>query len=130
MLKRFLISLLLLSACSTQQAQQSTTESLLNVSATQALISKDPKIVLLDVRTPEEFAEGHLAKAQNVDFKNANFSEQISKLDPNQSYLLYCASGRRSAAAKELMAAKGFTHLYELQGGISAWSSQNAPVQK
>lgn len=130
MFKRFIIAALILSACSTQQAQQSSTESLLNVSATQTLISKEPQLVLLDVRTPEEFNEGHLTKAQNIDFKNTNFAEQISKLDPNQHYLLYCASGRRSAEAKTLMASKGFKHLYELQGGIAAWSSQGAPVEK
>ena len=65
-------------------------------------------VVLLDVRTPEEFAAGHLSNARNVNFRAADFAAQISQLDPTKTYVLYCASGNRSGKAAILMQEKGF----------------------
>jgi phage shock protein E len=65
------------------------------------------KVVVLDVRTPAEFATGHVVGARNVDFKAADFAQQVSQLDSTQTYLLYCASGNRSNKAATLMRQQG-----------------------
>ena len=62
---------------------------------------------LLDVRTPEEFAAGHLAGAENIDFYAADFADQIDALDQGEQYVVYCRSGNRSGQATALMAADG-----------------------
>ncbi|GAB3292656.1 rhodanese-like domain-containing protein [Hymenobacter tenuis] len=67
-----------------------------------------PGTVLLDVRTPEEFASGHVAGARNLDFRAPDFAQQVALLDPKQTYVLYCASGNRSGKAAVLMQEKGF----------------------
>ncbi|WP_139922217.1 rhodanese-like domain-containing protein [Hymenobacter sp. DG01] len=67
-----------------------------------------PGTVLLDVRSPEEFAAGHLPGAQNLDYRADDFAQQVAKLDPKQNYVLYCASGNRSGKAAILMQEKGF----------------------
>ncbi|TGE04262.1 rhodanese-like domain-containing protein [Hymenobacter fodinae] len=64
-------------------------------------------VVLLDVRTPEEFAAGHLSNARNVNFRAADFAAQVSQLDPTKTYVLYCASGNRSGKAAALFQEKG-----------------------
>jgi phage shock protein E len=69
---------------------------------------KKPNTVLLDVRTPAEFAAGHLKGARNIDFKAAGFSFEIAKLDKDKTYLLYCASGNRSGQTTILMEETGF----------------------
>ncbi|MET4104957.1 rhodanese-like domain-containing protein [Hymenobacter sp. UYP22] len=67
-----------------------------------------PNTVLLDVRTPTEFAAGHLKGAQNLDFRAPDFAEQLARLDPSKTYVLYCRSGGRSNQAGILMQEKGF----------------------
>ena len=69
---------------------------------------KQPDVVLLDVRTPEEFATGHLAGAQNLDFRAPGFREKVAKLDKTKTYVLYCASGNRSGQTNVLMQEAGF----------------------
>jgi len=69
---------------------------------------KQPDVVLLDVRTPEEFAAGHLTGAQNLDFLAPGFREKVAKLDKTKTYVLYCASGNRSGQANVLMEEAGF----------------------
>lgn len=64
--------------------------------------------VLLDVRTPAEFAAGHLAGAQNLDFRSPDFAQQVAKLAPQKTYVLYCASGNRSSQSAIIMQEKGF----------------------
>lgn len=86
--------------------------------------------VLIDVRTPEEFAEGHLRKAQNIDYQNDNFKEQISKLDKSKTYYLYCRSGKRTVGAAEVMQKTGFENIVVLEGGLLAWKEQRLPVKK
>jgi rhodanese-related sulfurtransferase len=82
-------------------------------------------IVVLDVRTPEETAEGMIDGAIEIDFQNANFQEQIDQLDKDKTYLVYCRSGGRSADACEMMQEKGFESLYNLEGGYLRWSAEN-----
>lgn len=82
---------------------------------------KNKKNVLLDVRTPEEFAEGHVAGATNIDVKNPNFTEEISKLDPKKNYYIYCKSGVRAKLATEKMQEKGFKNAKNFKDGMSTY---------
>jgi phage shock protein E len=70
--------------------------------------------VLVDVRTPSEFAAGHLDGAVNIDVQSPDFSQRIAALDPTATYLVYCRSGNRSAQAVSSMRAAGFTDLSDL----------------
>ena len=79
--------------------------------------------VVVDVRTPAEYAAGHVTGAVNIDVEAPTFDAEIAKLDKNATYAVYCHSGNRSGAALEQMAAAGFTHLYDLAGGLVAWQS-------
>lgn len=82
-----------------------------------------PGTTLLDVRTPAEFAEGHLAGAVNVDWDSGTYLEQIKAYDKTKAYALYCRSGNRSAQAMSAMKDAGFTNVYDLGGGIGAWAA-------
>lgn len=88
------------------------------------------KNILVDVRTPDEMAEGHIAKASNLDFLNENFPEKIESLNKNKTYLLYCRSGKRTAKAGAMMKAAGFKKVYMLDGGITSWVEEGKPVEK
>jgi rhodanese-related sulfurtransferase len=77
--------------------------------------------IILDVRTTGEFESGHLPNALHINYFDAGFAQNVSKLDKNQLYLVYCQSGGRSASAAEKMASLGFTSLYNLRGGIGLW---------
>ena len=88
---------------------------------------KKSNTVLLDVRTPAEFAAGHLKGARNIDFRAAGFSFEIAKLDKDKTYLLYCASGNRSGQTTVLMEETGFKKVINIgafedlkAGGIKA----------
>ena len=76
---------------------------------------------LLDVRNAEEFAGGHLEGARNLNYLGPDFLDQIEQLDPRQTYLVYCRSGRRSVRACTLMKNAGITQLIHLDGGINAY---------
>lgn len=84
----------------------------------------DKSVVLLDVRTPAEFASGHISGATNIDFESGNFENEIATLDKSKSYAVYCRSGNRSGQATALMAKDGFKSIFNLDGGIINW--QNA----
>lgn len=82
---------------------------------------KSNKNVLLDVRTPEEFAEGHVPGAVNIDVKNPNFEEEIQKLDTKKNYFIYCKSGVRAKLATEKMQEKGFKNAKNFKDGMSTY---------
>ncbi|MDP9463249.1 MAG: rhodanese-like domain-containing protein, partial [Actinomycetota bacterium] len=90
----------------------------------------DPSVVVVDVRTPAEFAEGHLDRATLVDVDAADFRDRIGQLDRAATYLVYCHSGNRSGQATAIMAELGFTKVYDLDGGIGAWQDAGAPIVK
>lgn len=78
-------------------------------------------VIVLDVRTPAEVATGALPRARNIDLSAPDFTEQVSELDRNTTYLVYCQSGNRSRQATAQMAELGFTDVYELDGGVLSW---------
>lgn len=88
------------------------------------------KNTVVDVRTPEEVAEGHLAGALNINFLGENFSQKIETLNKNKPYLLYCRSGSRTRRAADQMQKAGFKKVYMLEGGITAWNEAGKPVEK
>lgn len=92
--------------------------------------TKEANIVVLDVRTKEEFDQGHLAGAVNIDFNNTTaFNDFVSQLDKNKKYLVYCRSGNRSGQAMKMMQDKGFTQITNLDGGIQSWQRDSLPLQ-
>ena len=86
-------------------------------------------LVALDIRTPEEFAEGHIADALMIDFYDEDFAQQLDALDKSVPYLVYCRSGNRSAQSVATFADLGFGEIYELDGGIVAWAGAGLPVE-
>jgi phage shock protein E len=100
-----------------------------NVSADQFLTAAaEPGTVVVDVRTPGEYAEGHVDGAVNIDVESADFGTQIAALPRDTTYAVYCRSGRRSALATDQMAEAGFTSLVNLQGGVADLQSAGAPI--
>lgn len=91
-------------------------------------LTSESGVITLDVRTPAEFAAGHLSNAVNVDVESPDFATQIGQLDPKASYAVYCRSGNRSKVAMEQMSAAGFTTTHDLDGGIVAWQAAGLPV--
>jgi len=85
------------------------------------LVQDDSSVLLLDVRTPEEFEGGHIQNAINLDYNHSNFESQISNLDKSKKVFVYCLSGGRSSAAVSALEQKGFTNVAELEGGMMAW---------
>ncbi|PCJ84669.1 MAG: hypothetical protein COA57_08795 [Flavobacteriales bacterium] len=79
--------------------------------------------LLLDVRTPGEFNDGHIGDAQHINFYDDDFKSQIEKLDKEKPVYVYCAAGGRSAKAMNIMYEVGFKKVYNLLGGYGAWSS-------
>ncbi len=78
-------------------------------------------LMILDVRTPDEFADGHLEGATMIDFYETDFADQLADLDKDVPYLLYCRSGNRSGQTIEFMRDLGFTDVANVDGGILAW---------
>jgi rhodanese-related sulfurtransferase len=86
--------------------------------------------VLLDVRTPAEFAAGHLEGAIMIDFNAGNFRAEAEKLDINKRYLVYCRTDNRSGQAVTIMKDLGFKEIYDMDGGITEWQAAGYPVVK
>lgn len=85
-------------------------------------------VTILDVRTPEEFAEGYIAGARNIDFYRTDFESEVTSLTKEATYAVYCRSGKRSSLAIEIMHNSGFQDLFNLGGGIIDWADTGMPV--
>ncbi|CAB4662760.1 unannotated protein [freshwater metagenome] len=90
--------------------------------------AKEPGVVVLDVRTREEFISGHIEGAINIDVESTTFANEIAKLDKSQSYAVYCRSGRRSLVAVDQMESTGFKSIANLKNGIVDWVANGYPV--
>jgi thioredoxin len=117
------VTLLMLSlftyACS--NSQSTSTKSNLNAVEFQKKMQELPNAPVVDVRTPDEFNNGHLQNAVNININSENFNQEVNKLDKSKPVFVYCLSGNRSARAAKSMRETGFKEVYELYGGMMKW---------
>ncbi|MCX6141334.1 MAG: rhodanese-like domain-containing protein [Candidatus Kapabacteria bacterium] len=99
----------------------------INVNEAKVMIDKGG-VVVVDVRTPDEFNGGHLKNAKSMNVNDVKFEANIQALDKNKPVVVYCAVGGRSARAADIMAQKGFKNVYNVSGGYNAWSSAGLPT--
>lgn len=114
-----------------ETAQAAPTAGLVTVSpedAAATVAAPPDDLVILDVRTPEEFAEGHVEGAVMLDFYDPGFADALAELDPDVPYVLYCRSGNRSGQTVAMMEQLGFSSVEEVGGGIVAWQAAGLPV--
>jgi rhodanese-related sulfurtransferase len=90
----------------------------------------EPNIQLIDVRTSEEFSEGHIENAVNIDVTANDFDAKVASLDKEKPVMVYCKSGGRSAKASARLKELGFKTITDLEGGITNWKSENKPTVK
>ena len=132
----FVISLTL-SCKENKGEQQSITKSEQQIIINKKLVTTDfrtnienKSVQLIDVRTPQEFKEGHIKNAGNINFYDSDFLTQMNKLDKNEPLYIYCRSGGRSGKAALQLKEQGFTEVYDLQGGIIDWKKNNFEIVK
>ena len=101
-----------------------------NSSGVNTMLQKDKKLVVLDVRTPEEFNAGHIKGAINIDIKQPDALSKIDKLDHNAKYIVHCRTNHRSKIAVDHMIQTGFKTIYQMTDGFNGWSSNRLPVEK
>lgn len=90
----------------------------------------NPDFMIIDVRTEEEYAAGHIEGAVNINIGRLSFSEEIGKLDRDAIYLVYCRTGNRSYGAVTMMQEMGFQTIHHLVYGITEWMNAGYPVVK
>ena len=103
-----------------------------NVSPDQAqkLMADPPRLIVIDVRTPDEFAEGHIKGAMNIDFFDSDFAKKMAALDPANPVLIHCAAGNRSSqAVNAIKDTAKFPAIYHLKAGFSGWKAAGKPVE-
>jgi phage shock protein E len=125
------VILLALAGCGGDSSTSTATATIETISPAEVadLLAAPPDgLVVLDVRTPDEFTAGHLPDAINLDYQAAGFADDLGALDREVPYLLYCRSGNRSAQAREMMRGLGFVEVYEIDGGMSAWAEAGGAV--
>ena len=121
----FVVSILTSVNCSKQQSS----EFLLGAKEYAKKIESLPNAPIIDVRTPEEYKTGHIAKAVNYNWNGDKFLTQIAKLDKSKAVFVYCHAGGRSNAAASKMRSIGFKKVYDLSGGITSWKAASLPVK-
>jgi thioredoxin 1 len=127
-MKRLLIGWAVAGLCWAAIAQQAVVK---NIRAEEFdKLRQQTNSVVLDVRTPKEFAAGHIAGATNIDWNAADFQTKVSGLDKGKTWLVHCAAGVRSAKAADKMTTLQFTNVYNLEGGLKAWEKAGKPVEK
>ena len=120
-----LLSIVLFS-CKTNE---SASEKAVNITEVQEILKSEPGLQVLDVRTPKEFADGHLAGAINMNIKDGDFEQQIQNLHKTKPVLVYCLAGVRSSEAAHLLAKNGFTKIYNFKDGMLGWRNNNLAVE-
>ena len=121
------VIMLLGQACNNSQAQSPMVKRIDNTEM-QALL-KQEDIQLIDVRTPQEYAQGHLTGSYLINFMDPSFRERIDLLDHDKPVIVYCAAGGRSQKASEALKSAGFKKIYDLKDGYNGWAAAGLPVE-
>ena len=124
----FPLACFLSSACSTKEDPNVTNQDFqfTNLEAVDSakFLNENPKVVVLDIRTPAEFNQGHIPNALNIDYKADNFETELGRLDRNTTYLMHCRSGRRSSNSFDTFKKLGFKNIAHIDDGILGWKEE------
>ncbi len=126
MKKNILIVIFILSSAFMLNAQIKT----LNSTDVNDMLKKNHDFVILDVRTEKEFSSGHIKGAINIDIRQSDAFDKIDKLDHKAKYIVYCRTNRRSKAAVDYMADKGFINIFHMMDGFAGWAENGLPIEK
>ena len=135
-MKHSLFLILLLTSIQLFTFADEKVESYTNLSAqkTKALVNdykeKSKKLIIIDVRTKDEYKKSHLTNSKLIDFFDSNFEDKIKNLDKKTPYLVHCQSGGRSMKAFKLMQSLGFKKVYHLDGGMLTWKKLGKKIQE
>src|SRR3954470_8467015 len=128
---RMILTLAAVLLCGASLADDKKADGATHVDAAAAeKLVKDAKVTVLDVRTPDEFKQGHIAGAKNIDFTENDFEKKVGELDKSKPFLVHCGSGRRSTSSLEIFKKLGFQSIYHLDGGLKSWEAAGKPVEK
>ncbi len=142
MLRSFFILLALsVFACSSSDSQNTTPDTpkttepkaqdgVLSAEEFAKLLETQSNAQLVDVRTADEFAGGHLRGAKNLDYLSGELNSGLGQLDRERPVMLYCKKGGRSAKSYKLLKKAGFKTVYDLEGGYTEWVRQNLPIEE
>ncbi len=130
-----IVPLLLIGGCINHEDTALKTQIIEDITLEEAYVliqeNKDNQhFVIIDVRTPEEYADGHIEKAINLNYHSETFRDELNKLDKDNIYLIYCRSGNRSRMALSIMEELGFREVYNMLGGIIQWEAEGLPTVK
>ncbi|MCB1062246.1 MAG: rhodanese-like domain-containing protein [Verrucomicrobiae bacterium] len=125
-------------ACESEEKANTSTESKaeatkidhVDAAGAASLLASADKPVVLDIRTPAEFADGHIEGAKMIDFQAADFESKVAELDRDKTYLVHCQGGGRSTSSLPVFEKLGFKHVVHLDGGFGGWESSGQPVAK
>ena len=123
-----LFSLVLIASCSNKTEEAS--NKIVAVTDFDKVQSENEDLVILDVRTPEEFSEGHIKDAILINFMGDDFQNKIENLDKSKTYLLYCKAGGRQEKASIQMESMGFENILLLDGGMTSWLAEGKPTEQ
>jgi thioredoxin len=123
---RNIITPLLLTLFISCNSQTSSVKKLKPAEFEKAIGENDAQLV--DVRTPEEYADKHILRSENININDKEFETRMKQLDKSKPVYFYCLSGNRSQRAAEWALKNGFKGAYNLDGGISAWMGDKKPV--
>jgi rhodanese-related sulfurtransferase len=102
----------------------------IDVASAAQVIAEDDSVVILDIRTPGEFAKGHIKGAVNIDYMANDFAAKLSALDKDRKYLMHCQSGGRSGKSLPKFKELGFKTVFHLDAGFAGWQKAGWPVDK
>lgn len=102
----------------------------INSKQASTLLQNDKKLVVLDVRTPEEFNNGHIKGAVNIDIRQPDAFSKIDKLNRKATYIVHCRTNHRSGIAVDYMMKSGFKNVFQMMDGYPGWEGNKFPVQK
>ncbi len=95
-----------------------------------AKLVADGTVTVVDVRTPDEYKEGHIKGAQNIDIASKDFEDQLGKLDKSKPVLVHCQAGGRSTRSLKTFEELGFKDVIHLDEGFGGWEAAGKPVEK
>lgn len=121
-----LLSAILIHSCKEKEGQANTHA--LSALSFEEGVNESSNKIILDVRTPEEFAEGHIKNAMLINFHDDDFRTQVSGLDKQLPVYVYCASGVRSDKAATILKEEGFKEVYVLEKGLNDWRASNKEI--